>query len=165
MFANNRSKQYSIVSPEDEISNIPTDDFFFINIKSAYYTGKQGSFDPLDFMLYAMDEGPGTDCKISVNEESATEDLYCMLEVSEGDLWYHEITLKYNVPPGMCSYLAFMPHWHYNQPTGPGALKVYECDIPTGTSESGEITTEKDIHWPHLLLVECVIRAKYSKKR
>ena len=62
---------------------------------------------PWIFVLYAMDDGPGTDCKISVNEESGTEDLYCMLDVMEGDLWYHEIELEYNVPPGMCSYLAF----------------------------------------------------------
>ena len=138
MFANNRSRQYSIVSPEDEISQIPTDDFFFINLKSAYYTGAQGSFDPLDFMLYEMDEGPGTDCKISVNEESATEDLYCMLEVSEGDLWFQEITLEYNVPPGMCSYLAFMPHWHYNQPTGKGPTQVYTCIYSTGSGNNQE---------------------------
>ena len=120
MFANNRSRQYSIVSPEDEISQIPTSDFFFINLKSAYYTGAQGSFNPLDFMLYAMDDGPGTQCKISVDEESSTEDLYCMLDVMEGDLWYHEIELEYNVPPGMCSYLGFLPHWHFNYEVGYG---------------------------------------------
>ena len=141
----NTSRQYSIISPEDSISNIPTGDFFYLNIKSAYYTGAQGSFDPLDFLIYAMDEGPGTDCKISVNEESATEDLYCMFEISEGDLWFHEINLEYNVPPGMCSYLAFMPHWHYNQPTGrpEDPSEVYECYARTRTSESGELTKEK----------------------
>ena len=141
-FSLNRSRQYSIVSP-DEISNIPSDDFFYVNIKSAYYTGARGSVDPLDFMMYAMDEGPGTDCKIPISEESATEDLYCMFEISEGDLWFHEINLEYNVPPGMCSYLAFMPHWHYNQPTGYGPSTVYECDIRTGTSENGDPVTEK----------------------
>ena len=140
----NRSYQYSLVDENGNpiISNIPTDDFFYINIKSAYYTGDSNTFDPLDFELYAMNDGPGTDCKISVNEESGTEDLYCMLEISEGDLWYHEIKLEYNIPPAMCSYLAFMPHWHYNQPTGPGAQTVYECDIQTGMSD-GEPTTEK----------------------
>ena len=124
MFANNRSRQYSIVSPEDEISNIPTGDFFFITLKSAYYTGGQGSFDPLDFLLYAMDDGPGTQCKISVEEESSTEDLFCMLDVMEGDLWYHEINLEYNFPPEMCAYAGFYPHWHYNQAVGNGPLFV-----------------------------------------
>ena len=133
----NRSRQYSIVSPEDDIANIPTEDFFYVNIKSAYYTGGQGSFDPLDFMLYAMDEGPGTDCKISVNEEAGTEDLYCMLDVAEGDLWYHEINLEYNIPPGMCKYLGFTPHWHYNQEVGEGPLAV----IKTTSTSGGETTT------------------------
>ena len=143
----NRSRQYSLVPPEDGTANIPTGDFFFINIKSAFYTGGKGSFDPLDYVLYAMDEGPGTACKISVNEKSATEDLYCMLEISEGDLWYHEINLEYNVPPGMCSYLAFMPHWHYNQPTGQGQGVVFECEIqvPDGSDDQGrpKFKTEK----------------------
>ena len=49
LLGTNRSRQYSIVSPDDEISNIPSEDFFYINLKSAYYTGAQGSFDPLDF--------------------------------------------------------------------------------------------------------------------
>ena len=129
---NNASRQYSIVSPEDEISNIPTDDFFYVNIKSAYYTGGQGGFDPLDFELYAMDEGPGTDCKISVNEEAGTEDLYCMLDVAEGDLWYHEINLEYNVPPNMCKYLGFTTHWHYNQEVGDGPQRVVEIETTRG---------------------------------
>ena len=141
-FSLNRSRQYSIVSPDD-IQDIPSDDFFYVNIKSAFYTGASETLDPLDFMIYAMDDGPGTACKIPVSEESATEDLYCMFEISEGDLWYHEINLEYNVPPGMCSYLAFMPHWHYNQPTGYGPSTVYECDIQTGTSENGDPVTEK----------------------
>ena len=132
----NRSRQYSIVSPEDDIANIPTEDFFYVNIKSAYYTGGQGSFDPLDFMLYAMDEGPGTDCKISVNEEAGTEDLYCMLDVAEGDLWYHEINLEYNIPPGMCKYLGFTPHWHYNQEVGEGPRHVIKQETTTAGGET-----------------------------
>ncbi len=124
----NRSYQYSLVDG-DEISNIPDDEFFNVNIKSAYYTGDSNTFDPLDFVKpYAMDEGPGTDCKISINEESATEDLYCILEVAEGDLWFHEINLQYNVPPGMCPYLAFLPHWHYNQAVGLGPRYVAQYE-------------------------------------
>ena len=116
------SRQFSLLS--DDISLIPRDDFFFVNIKSAYYTGERGSFDPLDFELYAMDQGLGTDCKISANEESSTEDLYCMLDIMEGDLYLHEIALDYNVPPEMCDYLGFIPHWHYNQEVGEGPKTV-----------------------------------------
>ena len=121
-FSLNRSRQYSIVSP-DELSQIPADDFFYINIKSAFYTGE--GFDPLDFVFYAREEGPGADCKVRFTEEnSSTEDLFCMLEVSEGDLYLHDINIEYNVPPGMCHYLSFRPHWHYNQKTGVGPKYV-----------------------------------------
>ena len=118
----NRSYQYSLVDADGNpvLSTIPDEEFFYINLKSAYYTGDSNTFDPLDFELYAMDDGPGTDCKISVNEESGTEDLFCMFDVMEGDLWYHEINLEYNAPPGMCAYLGFLPHWHYNQEVGYG---------------------------------------------
>ena len=119
-FSLNRSRQYSIISPEDSINNISADEFFYINLKSAYYTGEKDTFNPLDFMIYAMDDGPGTDCKISVNQEGSTEDLYCIMEIMEGDLWLHEINLEYNVPPGMCEYLGFLPHWHYNYKSGQG---------------------------------------------
>ena len=133
-FSLNRSRQYSIVSPDANIANIPTDDFFYVNIKSAFYTGGQGGFDPLDFLIYAMDEGPGTDCKISVNEAPGTEDLYCMLDVAEGDLWYHEINLEYNIPPGMCAYAGFTPHWHYNQEVGEGPPYVVASEFGTGNN-------------------------------
>ena len=128
----NRSYQYSLVDADGNpaISTIPDEDFFYINIKSAYYTGDSNTFDPLDFELYAMDDGPGTDCKISVNEESSTEDLFCMFDVMEGDLWYHEINLEYNAPPGMCAYLGFLPHWHYNYAVGYGPLFVAQKRLP-----------------------------------
>ena len=129
------SYQYSLVNADTEISHIPTEDFFYVNIKSAYYTGDSSTFDPLDFELYALDEGPGTDCKISVNEQSSTEDLYCMLDVAEGDLWYHEINLEYNVPPGMCPYLGFYTHWHYNQEVGEGPRFVVEDEREVGDSK------------------------------
>ena len=124
---NNRSRQYSIVSP-GEISQIPTDDFFYVNIKSAHYTGE--GFDPLDFLLYAKEEGPGTDCKVQFTDDnSSTEDLFCMFEVAEGDLYLHNIHLEYNVPPGMCNYLSFMVHWHYNYESGDGP--PYVAQIPS----------------------------------
>ena len=126
----NRSYQYSLVDENGNplTNDIPDDDFFYINLKSAYYTGAPGQFNPLDFILYAMDDGPGTDCKISVNEESGTEDLFCILDVMEGDLWYQEMTLQYNMPAGMCSYLGFLPHWHFNYEVGYGPPYVAQYE-------------------------------------
>ncbi len=145
--ARSSSRQFSLVT--DDISDIPSEHFFYVNIKSAYYTGAQGSFDPLDFQLYAMDQGPGTDCKISASEQSSTEDLYCMLDIMEGDLYLHEIELDYNVPPEMCAYLGFIPHWHYNQEVGEGPKTVEhivgEDDAPDTYRCRKEITKNTEI--------------------
>ena len=137
----NRSYQYSLVDENGDpiTSSIPNDDFFYVDIYGAHYVGEPEGFNPLDFAIYAMDEGPGTKCKISVNEESATEDLYCMMEVAEGDLWHHEIELEYNVPEGMCAYLGFLPHWHYNQPVGAGPATVYKCSRSVWDAERQEV--------------------------
>ena len=135
----NRSYQYSLVDGDGniEIPHIPDDEYFYVTIKSAYYTGESNNFNPLDFIIpYAMDDGPGTDCKISVNEESSTEDLFCILDVMEGDLWYHKINLKYNLPEGMCDYLGFLPHWHYNQLVGEGPPFVEQIPGEEGAPET-----------------------------
>ena len=141
----NRSYQYSLVDADGNpvLSTIPDEEFFYINLKSAYYTGDSNTFDPLDFELYAMDDGPGTDCKISVNEESSTEDLFCIFDVMEGDLWYHEINLEYNAPPGMCAYLGFLPHWHYNQAVGYGPKTVEK--IPGERETPDQYKCKKEI--------------------
>ena len=130
------SLQYSLVSPEDlGASVIPNDKFFYVNLHAAYYTG--AGYDPLDSLIYSLDEGPGVDCKIPVDAES-TEDLYCILDVAEGDLWFHAIELEYNVPEGMCDYLDFYTHWHYNQAAAVGPRYICKCDQVTGSGDNRE---------------------------
>ena len=100
------SSQYSLVPIEGlSTTNIPNAKFFYVNLYAAYYTGE--GFDPLDALIYAMGDSPGVDCKIPVEQTESTEDLYCIMDVMEGDLWFHEIVLEYNVPAGMCDYLSF----------------------------------------------------------
>ena len=119
------NEQFSLVTDDFlTASEIPNSQFFYVALKEAYYTGER--FDPLDVLMYAMDEGPGTDCKIPVDAES-TEDLYCMMDIMEGDLWFHRIVLEYNVPEGMCDYLSRNVAWHFNQRVGQGPSTVYEC--------------------------------------
>ena len=136
------SGQYSLIPTEGlSASHIPNDQFFYVNLSAAYYVGE--NFDPLDAIIYAMDEGPGTDCKIAVGEDS-TEDLYCVLEVMEGDLWFHNIVLEYNVPEEMCAFLSFEAPWHLNQKTGRGPTRVYECsDFVVGTTGEDEETEDE----------------------
>ena len=55
-----------------------------------------------------------------------------MFDVQEGDLFLHEIEFEYNVPAGMCDYLSFYTHWHYNQKSGIGPTKVFENECFSG---------------------------------
>ena len=136
------TETYSLIPTEGlSTTHIPNEEFFYVNLHAAYYIGE--GFDALDSIIYAMDDGPGTDCKIPVDQES-TEDLYCMMDVMEGDLWFHEIVLKYNVPTGMCDYLDFYVPWHFNQKTGYGPSPVYQCNTPSckGAGENSSLETE-----------------------
>ena len=135
------NEQFSLVTDDFlTASEIPNSQFFYVALKEAYYTGER--FDPLDVLMYAMDEGPGTDCKVPVDAES-TEDLYCMMDIMEGDLWYHRIVLEYNVPEGMCDYLSRNVAWHFNQKVGEGPANVYECtDYKVGEDGEGVPETE-----------------------
>ena len=59
------SSQYSLIPTEGlSVSHIPNEKYFYVNLHAAYYIGE--GFDPLDAKIYAMEEGPDTDCKISV---------------------------------------------------------------------------------------------------
>ena len=119
------SAQYSLVPTEGlTTESIPQEDFFYVNLSASYYYGE--GHDSLDAIIYAMDEGPGTDCKISVNEDS-TEDLYCILDVMEGDLFFHKLVLEYNVPPEMCAYSGFLVPYHLNQEVAYGPRQVSKC--------------------------------------
>ena len=134
------SAQYSLVPTEGlTTDSIPQEDFFYVNLSASYYYGSEN--DIFDGIIYAMDEGPGTDCKISVNEDS-TEDLYCLLDVMEGDLFFHEIVLEYNFPPQMCEYAGFIVPYHLNQPTIKGPDLVSQCKFLDETNPQ-EITTEE----------------------
>ncbi len=125
IFGDSSVEQYSLIEDDDlSGSNIPNAEFFYVNISASYYRGE--NFNPLDALIYALDEGPGTDCKIPVDAES-TEDLYCVMDIMEGDLWFHRIVLEYNVPEEMCNYLGFDVPWHFNQRVGDGPSTVYEC--------------------------------------
>ncbi len=140
------SDEISSLIPIDGLntSHIPNETFFYINIKDTYYVGE--GYDPLQTLIYAMDFGPGTDCKIQKPEdpeEGNTEDLYCIMDIMEGDLWFHEIVLEYNVPPEMCDYLGIDVPWHFNQRVGNGPPVVYECsDYVVGADDEGNPETE-----------------------
>lgn len=122
----------SLVEEEEDIYNerlIPKDDFFYVKVEDAR-SARRG--DKFDYLMYARHEEPGVACKIPADMESS-EDLYCMLDVLEGDLLFQDITLEYNVPENMCDYLEFKLPWHYNQKVGQGLTEIWSFTDDDGT--------------------------------
>jgi len=127
VFAGSSSAEFSLITELGGVNtiHIPNDKFFYVNLKPGTFEGEENN--RLDALIYSMDDGPGTDCKIPVEEES-TEDLYCLIDIMEGDLWIHTFNLEYNVPEGMCDFLSFQVPWHFNQSVGRGPARVYQVD-------------------------------------
>ena len=148
VFSGSTSAEFSLVTELAGVNttHIPNDKFFYVNLKPGYYEGE--GFNPLDALIYAMDDGPGTDCKIPVEEES-TDDLYCIMDIMEGDLWYHSLVLEYNVPEGMCDFLDFEVPWHFNQKVGNGPSDVHQCDdyLISCELEDEEYTAETETQY------------------
>ena len=135
VFSNHTSLFSSLPDTDVGRQAIPSDLFFYVKISDATFRGSQGH-DLLDYMMYERENGPGYDCKIAKNEQDSTEDLYCMFEVLEGDLFLHQIEFEYNVPAGMCDYFSFQTHWHYNKTAGPGPAAVCESWRPGEEKDS-----------------------------
>ena len=138
VFAGSSSAEFSLITELAGVNTvyIPNDKFFYVNLKPGTFEGEENN--RLDALIYAMDDGPGKDCKIPVEEES-TEDLYCLIDIMEGDLWIHTFNIEYNVPAGMCDFLDFQVPWHFNQKVGKGPDDIYQCDdYQVGICESEE---------------------------
>jgi len=106
---------------EDDRSTIPDDQFFYVNVVRN---------DDFNALIHAFEGGLNTDCKIP-KEQSSSNDLLCILDIMEGDMWFHDTQIEYNIPEGMCEYFALKTHWHWNQRTGHGPRKVYSCNQAT----------------------------------
>ena len=133
----------SLEDEEDDVFNerqIPQEEFFYVKVDDAR-SARRG--DKFDYLMYARHEGPGVACKIPVSQESS-EDLYCMLDVLEGDLLFQDITLEYNVPENMCDYVEFKLPWHYNQRVGRGPSRIISF-----TNDDGTIYSESTFSLDH----------------
>ncbi len=148
LFGDNDFSDFSSLPIANNVSiGIPDINFLYVDVGGDSYfstnTVEQRENNPTGqkYALYQRDEDITVNCSISADRES-TEDLYCTLDVVEGDLWFHALPLEYNVPPGMCDYLAFQVHWHFNQPVAVGPEIIYECEaeIPGAISTSPTTT-------------------------
>lgn len=88
-----------------------------------YYTHTTGSFSQA--------------CEIATT--AASQNLDCIVDMNELDIYYHGVSLQANFPSSMCTYVVHNPYWHYNFETGygPAAITVTKTTLNgtvTGTS-------------------------------
>lgn len=74
-------------------------------------------------------------CMIPANA-SSKQDIQCLLNVRELDLFHQGLKFEYNVPAGLCDYISETPSWYYNQAAGygPQVVTVYQDQATPGNS-------------------------------
>ena len=63
-----------------------------------------------------------TSCKIS--STATLQDMRCLVEVSELDLYFNGLSLNYNFPSGKCNYARVKPYFYYRYEPGLGPTSV-----------------------------------------
>lgn len=94
------------------------DRYFYVGIESEggfiSNVHKDTGDNVLDFSApCAIDKTSGTN-----------EDINCIVDAPEGDIFARDLPLKFNVPPGMCKYLRRKTYWFYNYETGYGPTEI-----------------------------------------
>lgn len=83
--------------------------------------------------------GFATPC--AINKASvANEDITCIMEIPEGDLYGKNTKMLFNIPPGdMCRFTVRAPYWFYNHEVGqaPSSINV---SVDNTVNASGDIT-------------------------
>ena len=62
-------------------------------------------------------------CEVSKTAVT-NEDLSCVFDVNEMDLYFWGGTLEFVVPPEICHYVQFSHYWHYNYEVGFGPSAI-----------------------------------------
>jgi hypothetical protein len=101
------------------------------------------TFQPTDFYvdvvappntkMYLHQNGDWTK-SCSASQSTPNQDLVCILEIEEADLYDLGITFSYNVPSTSCSFLEFYPYYYYQFQAGQAPTAVNE------TTASGTVT-------------------------
>tara|TARA_B110001454_G_scaffold218991_1_gene249082 strand:+ start:128854 stop:130035 length:1182 start_codon:yes stop_codon:yes gene_type:complete len=102
------SSSSSTSSGNNPTLGVVQDDAFYVRVfdeeKFPYYMSKLGDFN--------------TKCAIASG--SSAQNLDCVLDMNELDLYFHGVSFQYNVPSGMCSYFSRSTYWYYNYEVGYG---------------------------------------------
>lgn len=83
--------------------------------------------------------GFSTPCGIS-KDSLANEDITCIIEMPEGDIYAKNLEIKYNIPNGdMCRYVITEPYWFYNSEVGEGPSSI-AMSVDQTVNASGDVT-------------------------
>jgi hypothetical protein len=105
------------------------DDFFYVGVNN---TGND--------MITHVHDVTSFSKTCSVPKTSlANEDITCLIEIPEGDVYNKDLVLQYNAPKEMCRYLVREPYWFYNREVGVGPTTV-GISVDNTVNPSGDIT-------------------------
>lgn len=79
--------------------------------KFPFYFNKTGAGIPF-----------GTPCAITA--QSNERDVTCILDIPEGDVYFHGFEFNFQSPPGMCRYIERTNYSYYNYETGIGPKNI-----------------------------------------
>jgi len=102
-------------------------------------TGNGYTFAPSDFFVNVvpisgmtqvthLDGNWSLPCKIQ--QGSIYQDINCLVEASELDLYAKGLTFSYNFPANMCAYSYFVPYYYYQYLPGLGPTNVTILEQP-----------------------------------
>lgn len=70
-------------------------------------------------------------CKVDYGSADGN-DLFCIAEVNELDLYFNNFQLQYHVPSNMCTYFRIKPYWFYAFEPGNGPTSASHEVLETG---------------------------------
>ena len=128
----------------------PDSTYFYIDLDVDAYA-RQGIEAPLYEISTTEEYGDAvtrdsvSNCEIEYIElgdsSEHSDGKICILDIMEQELFLSPLSLKYNVPAGMCTNVYFSVPWHYNYEVGRGPEFVTECKETTGSGEDAEEET------------------------
>lgn len=90
------------------------DQYFYLGVKNDTNDAVVHVHDATDF---------NKTCSVS-KDSLAHEDIMCMIDIPEGDIYAKSVILQYNVPKDMCRYMVQETYWFYNKEIGNGPTTI-----------------------------------------
>ncbi len=114
----------SLPSPNPPVGTVNDD----LGFNLRYITDSKYTYD------IHKDSAFGAACTAATGE-----DITCILDAEELDLHFNGVTLQYNVPSSLCSYVVFAPYafWNFAAGTGP-------TDVQIDTDKNGTVGLDTD---------------------